>query len=142
MESEEHWFRMADGTRYADGSFCVHVWRFRVLQHTPKGVWLHAPDENNGVHGERKLVLLPNAASFAKGHDPGRRFAYPTEEMAWWSYRRRKQVQASILREQLKHAERVVAGLEVGAFLRQEGLYGTVYRLKDKREDDFSFQEY
>jgi hypothetical protein len=142
--SDEHWYRMVDGTRYADGSFCVICLEFRVLQHTPKGVWLHAPDENNGVHGERKLVLLPDAASFAKGYDPGRRFAYPTEEMAWWSYRRRKQVQASILRSQLAHAERLCAALDVeGSFLRQPGLFGSgSYHLRDGRNAEFRHEEY
>ena len=140
--SDEHWYRMVDGTRYADGSFSVYVSKFRVLQCTPKGVWLHAPDEQNGQHGERKFVLLPDVRSFDKGYDPGRRFAYPTEEMAWWSYRRRKQVQASILREQLRHAERVVAGLEAGAFQRHEGLYGVTYRLKDDLDLEFTSPEY
>lgn len=139
---DEHWFRVVDGTRYADGSFCAHVWTFRALRHTPKGAWLHAPGEQNGVHGEEKFVLLPDAVAFAKGYDPGRRFAYPTEEMAWWSYRRRKQVQASILRAQLQHTERVLVGMEAGSFLRIQGVLGPLYRLKDGRDKEFRSQEY
>lgn len=132
----EKWFRLHDGTRYADGSFSVLVAEYPVLHHTPKGVWL-----DDGT--SKRCVMQPNFEAFAKGYDPGRRFAYPTEEMALWSYRRRKQRQVELLTAQLRHAERVHAAIKEGLFVRHRGLIGGAYlRLTDGKEDDFSFEEY
>lgn len=141
-DGEEYWYRFEDGTAYADGTVSVRIERFRVIVHTPKGVWLHAPNENNGVHGGRKLVLQPNHEGFRKGYDPGRRFAYPDEAMALWSYRRRKEVQAGKLRVQLDRAERLHAAVRDGKYERVEGFFGTYLNVKDGRKDDFRFEEY
>lgn len=144
MESEpEYWYRLEDGTAYADGSLSVLVRWYRVLTHTPKGVWLSAPDEKNGVWGDRKLVLQPNTKGFEKGYDPGRRFAYPREDMALWSYRRRKEVQVSRLEAQLERTRRLYQAVRDGKYERQDGYFGAaLLHIRDGRDDDFTFAEY
>lgn len=139
---DEFWYRMQDGTAYADGSLCFHMEAFRVLVHTPKGVWLHAPSENNGIHENRKFVLHPNEGALERGFDPGRRFAYPTKEHALFSYERRKLRQMQILERQLMKARRLHAALKDGKFEELDGFYGTLFRLTDGLNDDFSFEEY
>jgi hypothetical protein len=74
----------------------VTLRRFRVMKHTPKGVWLDL------TWGKRRFVL----------NDSRKRFAHPSKEEARDSFLARKGRQVRILearleiaREALKHAE-------------------------------------
>lgn len=71
-------------------SLRMSVERFRILRRTPKGCWIEA----NGRKAER-FVLDGN----------GKRFAYPTLELAMDSYRIRKRRQIQYLAAQLERAE-------------------------------------
>lgn len=55
------------------GSIYPECWR--VLRHTPKGVWLAAPFTWN-VERHKKLVI----------HSARKKWAYPTKKEAWDSY--------------------------------------------------------
>lgn len=138
----EFWYRMYDGTAYSDGSLSFHLDEYQVVGRTPKGVWLHAPNENNGVHGDRKFVLHPIEGALERGADPGRRFAYPTKQHALFSYERRKLRQVQHLERQLEKASRLHAAVRDRKFEEYKGLYGTHFRLTDSRNDDFTFEEY
>ena len=102
--AETHWYRVVDG-RYApmldewerpigNGRSYVSVHEYPVLRETPKGVWL----EGCGFYGSPRFVL----------RDARKRYACPTEEEAWESFRARKNRQLRILRAQVRHVEEVL----------------------------------
>jgi hypothetical protein len=66
---------------------------FRVIKHTPRGVWLD-------VYGMKRFVLK----------DSLKRYAYPTKAEAAMSYRKRKERQIKLLKAQLHRAQ---GGLEL-----------------------------
>lgn len=111
METPEYWFRFQDGDLNANGSLQFKCIGFRVLERTPKGVWLATPwRESGGVdrgsHRAKTFVL----------NDATRRYAYPNKEEALYSYKRRKAKQVSILKRQFKKAERLLEALRNTAF--------------------------
>lgn len=108
----ERLYRFYDGPQYADGSLSFECRTFDVLKRTPKGAWIKADLEYNGAHGDNKFVLNPNIVAFEAGGDPGRRFAYPTEQMALYSYHKRKERHVIRLRRQLDKAMRLKNALE------------------------------
>lgn len=108
MTGETHWFRV-DARRIAhfdgdDGSpvgysYTSSLKMYEVLKHTPKGVWLHTPFENNGVHGPKKFVR----------RDTRKRWACPTKMEALESFLQRKRRRVSILMAQIAHEKSMVA---------------------------------
>jgi hypothetical protein len=99
----EVWYRVVD-LRYAptldewdrpqgNGRSAVQVREYPVLRHTERGVWL----EGYGETG-RRFVL----------RDARKRFACPTREEAWESFRARKQKQLRLLTAQIAHVRRVL----------------------------------
>jgi hypothetical protein len=98
----EVWYRVVD-FRYAptldewdrpqgNGRSAVRVNEYLVLRHTERGVWLHLDGWG------RRFVL----------RDARRRFACPTREEAWESFRARKQRQLRLLTAQVAHVRLVL----------------------------------
>ena len=71
--------------RFENGDGAVWIYRFRVIRRTKAGAWLD-------VWGEEKFVL----------DGAGRRYAYPTEDAAWESFKIRKVRQRQHLEKQLE----------------------------------------
>lgn len=70
----------------------IDAWWYPVVRETPCGVWvLH--------QGKEKFIL----------NGDGKRFAYPTLQLALKSFRARKRRQIGLLRHQLSHAEAAFA---------------------------------
>lgn len=100
----EVWYRVEDvrfsvADEFGDHAYTyvrVQVSEYLVIRHTAKGVWLE-----DGWHPPRgrRFVL----------RDARKRFACPTREEAFDSFRARKERQAKILRAQLKHVEDALA---------------------------------
>lgn len=88
----EYWYRYEDPW---DESGPVWLGQYRVLKHTPKGVWIDYPSTPRG-----KFVL----------NDSFKQWACPTIEAAKESYIRRKRRQISILAAQ---HDRAVSALHV-----------------------------
>lgn len=82
----EYWYRYVDSWGF-DEVPRISLCRLRVLRHTPAGVMLRKYD-----YGTKERFVLNEAR---------KRYAYPTKELAWGSYKRRKQVHASMLEQQL-----------------------------------------
>lgn len=98
------WYRIVDG-RYAAmldeferpvgrGQPYTTVWEFEVERDTPKGVWLRSVPP----FGAPRFVL----------RDARKRYACPTIEEAWESFRARKTKQLAHLRRQIAHVEAVI----------------------------------
>lgn len=75
------------------GRLHITIYPYRVLRHTPKGVWLEDHTQPGG-----RFVLK----------DSRKRFACPTKEEAIESFIARKRRQCEILKAQLDHVERVL----------------------------------
>jgi hypothetical protein len=82
QEEEEFRYRFEDAYELDGQPFLC---KFRVTRRTPRGVMINC-------WGTEKFILA--------GTD-GKRYAYPTEEQALYSYKRRKQRAISILTNQL-----------------------------------------
>lgn len=101
-EPRECWYRVTDWRSappldewerpIGRGESHVTVHEYPVLRHTAKGVWLEA------YYGAPRFVL----------HGTRKRFACPTVEEAWESFRARKARQARILEAQLQHVREVM----------------------------------
>lgn len=100
----EVWYRVVD-FRYAptldewdrpqgDGRSTVEMREYAVLRHTEQGVWLETGETG------RKFVL----------RGARKRFACPTKEEAWESFRARKKKQLRLLMSQIAHVRRVLDG--------------------------------
>jgi hypothetical protein len=84
----EHWYRYED----SGVPECVaYLRKFPVTKHTPRGVWIDCGGYSRNV----RFVL----------NDARKRYAYPTRELAWQSYRIRKQWQRRHLLRQLQDVE-------------------------------------
>lgn len=115
MTDNEYWYRYED-VKYAapideyerpigEGRVEVRLRKYRVIKHTPKGVWISQdfwftphhdhiyPDNVN-----KKFVL----------RDARKRFACPTIEEALESFKARKKRQIRILRAQARDAEKAL----------------------------------
>jgi hypothetical protein len=100
-EPVEYWYRYENRTvstgwdsdyEVSTGSRVeVSLWKFRVLKHTPKGVWL----QRYVVYGDKRFVL----------RDARKRFACPTIEEALASFIARKDRQIRIHTARLREAE-------------------------------------
>jgi hypothetical protein len=99
----EVWYRVVD-FRYAptldewdrpqgNGRSAVQMREYPVLRHTERGVWL----ENWGDSPHRFVL-----------RDARKRFACPTREEAWESFRARKEKQLRLLTAQIAHVRRVL----------------------------------
>lgn len=84
-DQNEIYYRYEDSAY--DGSVRIYLREFRVVRHTPKGVWIDA-------WGRNRFILVGARKSFA----------HPTPEEAKKSFLARKQRQISILTYQLKQA--------------------------------------
>lgn len=92
--------------RYVD-SRCPHLDEWDNLSHTTSHIYLKTYEitsttpcgYNINMYGMRKWV----------SNSSKKRFAYPTIEEAWKSFRIRKARQQKILKEQLKQVESVLA---------------------------------
>lgn len=116
----EFWFRYEDmsvGEGYTDhsgdyvftGSRCeVRLWRHQVVRRTSKGAWVH-----------RYVGFMPNGQfpTFAdiRPHvvfvnlGAAKRFAAPTKDEAWVSFKARKARQKSFLEGKLRHVNQALA---------------------------------
>jgi hypothetical protein len=102
--SNEYWFRYENGSVDEGGKLCFYPMSFQVIRNTPKGVWL-AMDKNvwePPQYREKRFVLLSTNKLNA-----GKRFAYPTDEQALFSYKRRNAIYIGILKTRLEKAERI-----------------------------------
>jgi hypothetical protein len=101
----EYWYRLEE-QRYAApldeferpmgrGRLVVHVRKLKVVRHTPKGVWLAG------------LSWSEARPRFVR-KDARRQFACPTLEGAKFSFRKRKERQASIFRARAETADEAV----------------------------------
>ena len=105
---ETHWYRVNarriahfddDGDFVHSYSYVAQIREYEVLKHTPKGVWLHCPFEDNGVHGSRKFVR----------RDSRKRWACPTKAEALESFLQRKRRRVEILTAQIAKEKGMVA---------------------------------
>ena len=80
-----------DARPYGGGAVVVELREYPVERETPCGVWINVAAFGRSL----KWVSLSGK----------KRFAYPTVTEAATSFRRRKQMQIAILREQLARAE-------------------------------------
>jgi hypothetical protein len=96
---QEYWyryqaFRQSYGTDEWDESTGYHIrlscFEYRVIKHTPKGVWLQQP------YCPKNKFVLKNAK---------KRFAYPTKREALISYIARQKRRLSILRSQIEDSK-------------------------------------
>lgn len=82
-------FRIETSNWHADGGSLRLLLRdFKIVRHTPKGVWI--------MTDYRKRFVLTSAS---------RKWAYPTKGEALVSFQRRKEWQVAILRHQLEMAQ-------------------------------------
>lgn len=79
--------------RWDGGEIVISLDKFRIARETPKGVWIHKYQFSADKEDE-KFVLGGS----------GKRFAYPTEEEARYSFMRRKRAQIDILTAQMRKA--------------------------------------
>ena len=112
MEQGDTWYRFED-KYYSPGAdewgdplpgtkMEVHLFTYKVIKRTPKGVWLSRWGYGAGQPGwHTKARFVLNEAT--------RRFACPTEEEAKQSFIARKQKQASIYRKRAEQAEKAIA---------------------------------
>ena len=95
--SEEVWYRYVDWVSVSlDGhTHTVHITchEYRVVKHTPKGVWLYTGDLN--AHMGKRWCR----------RDAYKQFACPTKEEALDSFIARKERQIRILKRQTRDAE-------------------------------------
>jgi hypothetical protein len=87
----DEWYRY-EVSNYYDGSFSINLYRFTVLKKTLKGVWLKMP------YGEKDKFVLNIAR---------KRYAYPTIDLAWNSFRIRAFRRLEHLNNQHRFATRV-----------------------------------
>lgn len=101
--TEEFWYRVQE-THYAapldeydrpcgEGSTIVRLYKYRVISHTPKGVWVW-----EGVCSGKRFVRT----------EARKRFACPTVEEAIASFQARKARQLGILNAQIKKVNRAL----------------------------------
>lgn len=72
---------------------------FDIIKHTPKGVWLQI---GPAFFNEKKFVLK----------DARKRYAYPTKELAWESFKLRREWRIIHLKNQLEYSENVWAKIK------------------------------
>ncbi len=113
MTDDEIWYRYND-VHYAPpldelyrpcgkGQVKLELREFKVLRHTPKGVWLvYLIGTWTGGEEDKRFVL----------RDSRKRYACPTKEEALVSYTARKKSQVSKLRAQLSSAEEALGLVE------------------------------
>lgn len=93
------YYRYEDGSHYTDQPPTVWLRQFVVSRHTPKGAWL-LPDYFGAFDPcSEKFVL----------NGEGKRYAYPTKELALNSYRIRKEYQIAHLAIRHEQAIRQLA---------------------------------
>lgn len=109
----EYWWRAEDityapspdeyGERHGPGSRDITFTRFRVLKHTPKGVWVFRGTfyKEGDDFGEDSQINK----SFVLKAQGGKRLCHPTKEDALASYIARKERQARILEARLSSAQ-------------------------------------
>lgn len=107
----EYWYRLEE-QRYAApldefdrpmgrGELVVHLRKLKVVRHTPKGVWLAGLSWSE----DRPRFVLKDAR---------RQFACPTIEGAKFSFRKRKERQASIFRARADQADEAISLMACG----------------------------
>jgi hypothetical protein len=87
------------------GSQSLHLQKYKVLKHTPKGVWLQIGTyfDEDAWEKTREQVLKEKKRFVL--HSARKRFACPTEELALESFIERKKRQASIYRARAYEAD-------------------------------------
>lgn len=103
----EYWYRADDcsysvSNEYGDHSHSIqriNIRRFKVIRHTPKGVWI---DE----YGEERFVL----------GRARKQYAVPTVEIALHDLRARKIRQESIYLARAKNARRIIDSIDGSSF--------------------------
>ena len=101
----EYWYRFDSRVRRDyDGikNVTITLYRFAVIKHTPRGVWL-----DYGIEKD-KFVLINSR----------KRFACPTLDEAKESFLARKRIQLSILEEQIEGVRRIL--LEADSLIAKE----------------------
>lgn len=102
-EGREVWYR------YWDADHTIELEEYPVVCHTPKGVWLHTgypfqfPKNADEERRERALKRMRFALKDAR-----RRFAYPTKELAWDSFLKRKHARVGWLQMNLEKAQQAL----------------------------------
>ncbi len=113
-----HLYRVVDRYTNKDSLPDIIVQGYRIDKITPKGAW---------IESGTKFVL--NTAH--------KRFAYPTIEEAWTSFRKRKERQLAILQGQIEHVELVLEHMQDRGTERAQGTrksyeqrYPTIHKLR------------
>lgn len=88
----ETYYRYEGGPIWEGGTMFIYLIRFNVVKRTPKGAWIIQVES---WKPKRRFVL----------DGDGKRYAYPTQEAALNSFRRRKESQISRLNIQLTCAK-------------------------------------
>lgn len=88
----EVWYRYEDRwSSNGDGEVEIHLRKFEVIKHTPKGVWL----DLDSWRKEKRFVLCEGR----------KRFALPTKQEARVSFLARKRAEIGHLKTRLRRAE-------------------------------------
>ena len=90
----EIYYRMRDSLMWDVGEIKIELQKFEVVKRTPKGAWIIP-------HWVLGFWSNPNPQKRFVLDGTGRRYAYPTVELAHSSYLRRKQVQINRLEDQM-----------------------------------------
>jgi len=89
-------YRMADRLLWEGGEMVIDLMQFRVMRRTPKGAWISRnPVGFDYPRGKDRFVL----------DGEGKRFAYPTQELALESFKARKRSQIGRLETQMTIAK-------------------------------------
>ena len=73
---------------FREGEFTIYLCEYKILRETPKGAWIDA-------YGEEKFCLSGS----------GKRYAHTTRELAYSSFKARKEMQHRICRARLNYIE-------------------------------------
>ena len=76
----------------------IYLRQLRIIRTTAKGYWVD-DDSTNGRVDFVRFVLA--------GQTAGRRFAYETEDDAWYSFKKRKEWQRKHLEKMLRHVTEI-----------------------------------
>lgn len=109
---ENHFFYREENSRWSDDVLAISAVEFVMMKRTPSGAWLRHTWDHDGLH--KRFVL----------EGKGRRYAYPTRQLARESFIIRKRREIQRCAAQHDRAVRYLALAETGKFgTRTEALH-------------------
>ena len=119
IKGEAYYYRYEDHS--SSYNLRTSLYRFRVVKTTLRGVWIKLS------YGEKDRFILNNAR---------KRYAYPTKELAWESFKIRKAWRVMHLESQLNYARQIgSAVVNIKEPPNDHKDYGLYIRLRDDGDD-------